>query len=419
MHPQKGGSPIEAGPSAVIGWAIFPVLSACSAGRVSRNVRVYGNLNPARKPSHVAARSWYRAGRSTPTRARRAESVMDVPHPTSPSRRAWRAATAGLLCTAAAAGAVFATDATGVSTQQVDAQRAQVRAVEAELVAVETRASAAASDYADAKAQFEQLQGEVRLNEGRLRVQNIVLERAKTRLAERLVRLYTTPEPSFIEVLASAGSLTGAVDSIDLLKRVQRQDRSVLISVKDSRDRLRSLHRTLVADRAEASDTSRRAANQLVSLRTLAGQRQAILGQARASLSALESQQAAQAQIAAVARAQVQAQRATSPTSSPEDLTAGLPQTTDPTSASPAAPPSSGAGTSNLSSIAQCESGGNPAAVSPGGTYRGKYQFLPETWQAVGGNGDPAQASEAEQDLRAGILYDRVGASAWPVCGAH
>jgi peptidoglycan hydrolase-like protein with peptidoglycan-binding domain len=70
-----------------------------------------------------------------------------------------------------------------------------------------------------------------------------------------------------------------------------------------------------------------------------------------------------------------------------------------------------------LQRIAQCESGGNPRAVGGGGKYRGKYQFTYESWRAVGGSGDPAAASEAEQDRRAAALYARSGASNWPVCG--
>ena len=60
-----------------------------------------------------------------------------------------------------------------------------------------------------------------------------------------------------------------------------------------------------------------------------------------------------------------------------------------------------------LERIAECESGGNPRAVSPDGRYRGKYQFTRATWRALGGKGDPAKASEAEQDRRAKQLYDR------------
>jgi hypothetical protein len=70
-----------------------------------------------------------------------------------------------------------------------------------------------------------------------------------------------------------------------------------------------------------------------------------------------------------------------------------------------------------LDAIAECESGGDPTAVSAGGTYRGKYQFDLTTWRSVGGRGDPAAAPEPEQDLRAAVLYTRRGAQPWPVCG--
>ena len=70
-----------------------------------------------------------------------------------------------------------------------------------------------------------------------------------------------------------------------------------------------------------------------------------------------------------------------------------------------------------LRAIAQCESHGDPRAISPGGAYRGKYQFSYSTWASVGGKGDPARASEAEQDRRAAKLYRTGGPGHWPVCG--
>ncbi|MSO42100.1 MAG: hypothetical protein EXQ70_09465 [Solirubrobacterales bacterium] len=72
---------------------------------------------------------------------------------------------------------------------------------------------------------------------------------------------------------------------------------------------------------------------------------------------------------------------------------------------------------STLESIAACESGGSPTSVSSDGSYRGKYQFDHGTWASVGGKGDPAAASELEQDRRAAMLYSRSGTSPWPICG--
>ena len=76
-----------------------------------------------------------------------------------------------------------------------------------------------------------------------------------------------------------------------------------------------------------------------------------------------------------------------------------------------------GVSRATLDAIAACESGGDPTVISSDGSYRGKYQFSFETWASVGGSGDPAQASEQEQDYRAALLYAASGSSPWPICG--
>ncbi|HEY7076776.1 MAG TPA: transglycosylase family protein [Solirubrobacteraceae bacterium] len=69
-----------------------------------------------------------------------------------------------------------------------------------------------------------------------------------------------------------------------------------------------------------------------------------------------------------------------------------------------------------LAKIAQCESGGDPTAVSPDGQYRGKYQFTRATWRRLGGTGDPAAAPESLQDKLAAKLLAADGTSPWPNC---
>ena len=71
----------------------------------------------------------------------------------------------------------------------------------------------------------------------------------------------------------------------------------------------------------------------------------------------------------------------------------------------------------NWAALANCESGGNPKAVDPSGTYYGLYQFSVSTWDSLGGSGLPSNASASEQTTRAELLYQRSGAGQWPVCG--
>jgi hypothetical protein len=90
------------------------------------------------------------------------------------------------------------------------------------------------------------------------------------------------------------------------------------------------------------------------------------------------------------------------------------------TAAAPAPAPEESYGSTEtsgtLDQIRQCESGGDYGAVSPEG-YGGAYQFDQQTWESVGGSGDPASASPAEQDQRAQMLLEQSGTSPWPVCG--
>jgi hypothetical protein len=69
-----------------------------------------------------------------------------------------------------------------------------------------------------------------------------------------------------------------------------------------------------------------------------------------------------------------------------------------------------------LRRIAECESHGNPRSIGGGGAYRGMFQFSQDTWNSVGGHGDPAKASVAEQVRRAAMLLARSGPGQWPVC---
>jgi soluble lytic murein transglycosylase-like protein len=109
-----------------------------------------------------------------------------------------------------------------------------------------------------------------------------------------------------------------------------------------------------------------------------------------------------------------QAHRATRPSRGDDS---GAPQGSGAQDAGYASPESYGVSQATLDAIAACESGGDPTAVSADGTYRGKYQFDYGTWASVGGSGDPAAAPEAEQDMRAAMLYSQSGSSPWPICG--
>ena len=67
-----------------------------------------------------------------------------------------------------------------------------------------------------------------------------------------------------------------------------------------------------------------------------------------------------------------------------------------------------------LACIRSYEQGAAGYATDTGNGFYGAYQFDLPTWRSVGGSGNPAHASPAEQDMRAGLLIDRRGLQPWP-----
>ncbi len=137
---------------------------------------------------------------------------------------------------------------------------------------------------------------------------------------------------------------------------------------------------------------------------------------------AVANQQAAQASQAMAAVAAADRASATKP---------GGTKASAPTAGSPgptAGPPVGGSGSSTdpaLNPFLQCvvsaESGGNYGAVSPDGTYMGAFQFSQSTWDVAAqaaGRPDligvpPNQASKADQDTLAVVLYSLDGEQPW------
>jgi len=290
-------------------------------------------------------------------------------------------------------------------TDQIDAQRAQIRALEGELIQIDAQAGAAADAHAAARSRVAELEQSIRETTTRLKRARVGHRAAQQRLSDRLVALYAEEPPSFVEILMSSDSISSAVDAHAVLDRLRERDGRLVVSIKQAGERLARGRAELLASREEAARQLAEASARDAELRRLTSARRAVLDQARGSLRGLIAEEAGRrAQLAAIAQAERQAEA---------DLAARA-------SAPSGAPYSAGAssGGASLEAIAQCESGGNPRAVSPDGQYRGKYQFTPETWQAVGGTGDPASAPEAEQDQRAAMLYDQQGSSPWPICGS-
>lgn len=79
--------------------------------------------------------------------------------------------------------------------------------------------------------------------------------------------------------------------------------------------------------------------------------------------------------------------------------------------AAPVAPAASG---DVWGRLRNCESSDGRSSAS--GRYHGYFQFDQQTWNSVGGSGNPGAASYDEQLMRAKMLQARRGWGPWPAC---
>ncbi|WP_217920839.1 transglycosylase family protein [Miltoncostaea oceani] len=313
-------------------------------------------------------------------------------------------------------------------TQVLDARRDQIRTLEAEVQRIDESARAAADAHAAAVRRADELQARIAGTNASLAEARRAHAVSVQRLSDRVVVLYRTGDPSLVEIVLSSGDLSDALDAQQALEQIGVNDRRIVEQLEGTRSRLRGLRAELESSRAGVEANVREKAARLADLEGLIADRRAALGEARTALDALIRQEERRQAVSA-ARERAAAAAAAAEESAERDLLrrAGAEPADPATPATPAAPAAdpapapaaapSGGVSEHLQRIAQCESGGNPTAVSSSGLYRGKYQFAVSTWQGLGGTGDPAAAPEAEQDRIAALLYARSGPAPWPVCG--
>lgn len=309
--------------------------------------------------------------------------------------------------------AVLSIPTIAAGAPSVSRQAEAVRQLESEIAGLDARYGQAATAYSAASTRLTTVKNRITANTAALKDAKTEFDNARSDLAARLSAAYRQPQPSGLELLLRSTSLSEAISRVDFMKRAQRQDADLIAEIAAARVRMEKARTQLLADQKAAKAEERETANQLTQVRSIRSARRGALIAARGQLATM---------IAAAQRAN-DARRVARLRATQRGITTRIGQN-QPNAPAPTAPPPpeapTGGGNASaiLQKIALCESGGNPAAVSSSGLYRGKYQFDPQTWKAYGGSGDdPAAASEAEQDAVAARLYAARGTAPWPICG--
>ena len=302
-----------------------------------------------------------------------------------------------------------------------------VAGAQAALAAASAARADAEARLADATARRSAIQAEL---EG--------LEAGAARITEDLARARAQMREYVVAAYIDGGASALAATTLDPTERAELAWHSQLVGsttadAAEAVDHYNALRAANDPERAEASERLDRANAELEAARNDAVQAAAHERDAEAALAFERAAEAAEARAASVRAAtgtDTSGVATGTDTSGVATATGAVGQgssrSTRPsagaTGSSSAASTAGVAGATareaaTLARIRHCESRGNYSIVSASGRYRGAYQFDRRTWAGVGGSGDPAAASPAEQDMRALILLRQRGTRPWPNCG--
>lgn len=236
----------------------------------------------------------------------------------------------------------------------IEAKRAEVAEIESQLAEIDAQVGVAAEAYNGARYRLGIVRDRIAANKRTLKVNAETLAVAQDRLEERLADLYRQPDPSLVEVLVTADSLTEAVDTVEALDRASTSDDRAVQNVRESRERLEQARRELKADEAETEKEVAAAERERERVQALLAERQAVLDQAEGELGQLirEEQERqrreaeARAAAARAAAAQQAAERQAAASAS-ATVTPAAPSTS-----APSAPIPSGSGNAAAAQIA-------------------------------------------------------------------
>lgn len=224
------------------------------------------------------------------------------------------------------------------------------------------------------------------------------LKQSRRQLARLLRERYAGGKPDIVTVVLTADGFAQLLETVDFIKRIQKQNERILGTVRVARRQAISQRRVLArlaVKRRAAEEIVQRRHDALASIAAGLEARRAALAQARA------------ARLAALSTSRTKRRRAQ------KALNKLLAQQNRYNSqAGPGGP------WSIPWAIVQCESGGQNLPPNSAGAS-GYYQFLPSTWKGLGGSTPNAyQASKAEQDRLAAKLWNGgKGAGNWVCAG--
>jgi len=188
----------------------------------------------------------------------------------------------------------------------VKAKEAQAAMVLAQVNAIDVRLGHVVDAYDGARERVAAAERDLRANRSAIVISRANLKVAQKRLARRLVALYTSDQPTSMDVILGSASLQDLIDRLNAANDVGTQDRALAAQALSLQRRLDEHRRALERARRERQATVAQLAAQQADIRRSLARRQELLLSIKGQIARLRAQERARERyLAAVARARI------------------------------------------------------------------------------------------------------------------
>src|SRR5579885_1056406 len=197
-----------------------------------------------------------------------------------------------LLCTLVLA-AVAARAARAHSTPQIRAERAHAQAVVAEINRIGRNLEAVVQRYDGARLELQRVKRSLRRNESELRVARGNFQAAQTRLMQRIYSLYVNGQPTMVDVIAGARSISQLIDRAESAQVLSNQDAALGQQALRFERAVQRRERQLQRLKLRRETTVAGLAAQRRTIQSALGRQQRLLASIHTTIRQLQAQEAA------------------------------------------------------------------------------------------------------------------------------
>jgi len=220
------------------------------------------------------------------------------------------------------------------TTPQIAAKQAEAAAAQDRMEELQAQLELRSEEYADATEDLQLTRGQIEKTRADLEVADRELAAGVEQLQTRAAGIYRTGNVGIIEVLLGTSSFQDFMSRMDLLRRVSRNDATLVSSVKDAREKVRRTEEALVRRETDQVVLRERAEIARVQVETaLKDQSEFVAGLNNQVKTLIAEEQARQERLAqeraaaaAAAAAQAAANAKNTPPSAVGELGAGHPE---------------------------------------------------------------------------------------------